>query len=163
MKKFCVVLMLCLGLSGCGTVETFETLGPVQHEPDEAPAMGEIQISLPESASKEVFANNDSSCYECDGYTLMLQTFSSGNLTQTIRNLSGFAPDKLTVLESKNGDYKRYEWVWTAAGEGADVLCRAMVIDDGDYHYCLSVMAPAQNAGALQGEWNQVFTSFTLS
>lgn len=163
MRKWCIILVLCMGLYGCAAQDTFETLGQVQHESNEVPVMGSIQVSLPESAAGEVFSNEGNSCYECDGYTLTLQTFSSGNMEQTVRSISGFSPERLTIIESKIGKCKRYEWVWTAVGEGEDVLCRAMVLDDGNYHYCLTTMAAAHQAGTLQSEWNQVFASFTLT
>ncbi len=163
MRKWCVIVVLCLGLSGCAAQDAFETLGRIEHESNEIPVMGNVQLALPESAANEVFSNDGNSYYECDGYTLTLQNFLSGNLEQTVRNLSGFASERLTIMESKIGNCKRYEWVWTATGEGEDVLCRAMILDDGNYHYCLTTMAAAQQAGALQSEWNQVFASFALS
>lgn len=163
MKKLCVILVLCLGLTGCGTEEVFETLGQIQHEMDLAPAMSSVQLVLPESASQDVFSSEGNTMYDCGNYTLMLQTLSSGDLPRTVQSLSGFSLDKLTVMESKAGKYKRYEWVWTAAGEGNDALCRATVLDDGNYHYCLCAMTDAANMGKLQNEWNEVFASFTLS
>lgn len=163
MKKLSVILVLCLGLAGCGTEEVFETLGQIQHEMDLAPAMGSVQLVLPESASKDVFSSDGNTMYDCGNYTLMLQTLSSGDLYRTVQSLSGFSLDKLTVMESQAGKYKRYEWVWTAVGEGSDVLCRAAVLDDGNYHYCLCAMTAAANVGKLQNEWNEVFGTFTLS
>lgn len=163
MKKMWVAAMLCLVLTGCGTVQTFETLGQIQHQTDEIPAMGTVSLTLPQSASKEALASGDNTLYHCDGYTLMLQTMTSGDFSRTVQSLSGFRADDLTVMETRTGAYQRYDWVWTAAGEGGDVLCRAAVLDDGSYHYCLCVMAPAQEAGRLQPEWAEVFHSFGLS
>lgn len=163
MKKLCVILGLCLCLAGCGTEDVFETLGQIQHEPNAAPVMGTVQLTLPESAAKEVFSADENSMYDCGDYMLMLHTLSAGDVSRTVETLSGFSIDKLTVIESQAGAYKRYEWVWTAAGEGGDVLCRATVLDDGNYHYCLCAMAAAPNIGALQAEWNEVFATFTLS
>lgn len=163
MKKFCLILVLCLGLSGCASVETFETLGQVQHEAQEAPAMGKILLDIPDSAAKETFSNGADTMYTCNGYDLVLQTFESGDLSKTVEAISGFSADQLTVMASQTGDHKRYEWVWTAAGEGTDVLCRGAVLDDGHYHYCLYVMAPADQAGRLQEEWGQIFNSFCIS
>lgn len=163
MKKICLILGMCFMFTGCATVETFETLGQIRHESDAAPAMGSVLLTLPESAAKEAFSNDGDKMYECDGYTLVLQTLSSGDFHKTVQSLSGFSVDDLTVMESQAGDHKRYEWVWTAAGEGGDVLCRATVLDDGNYHYCLCAIAPAQNVGSLQAEWNEVFHSFQLT
>lgn len=163
MKKFCVALVLCLGLSGCAAAETFETLGQVEHDRAEAPAMGKINLTLPQSAAAEVFANRQDRMYDCGSYTLMVQTLSAGDLARTVETICGYSPENLTIMESETGKNSRYEWVWTAAGEGGDVLCRAAVLDDGDYHYCLYAMASAEQAGQLQTEWTQVFASFSLS
>ena len=40
---------------------------------------------------------------------------------------------------------------------------RAAVIDDGSYHYCLTVMAAEEEAPQLRGTWQALFDSFTLS
>lgn len=163
MKKFCVIVVLCLMLVGCGTAETFETLGQVQHESNEVPAMATVQLQLPQTASAEVFSSGGDTMYDCDGYTLMLQTVEAGDFSRTVQNLSGFSAERLTIMESKLGTSKRYEWVWTAAGEGGEVLCKAMVLDDGNYHYCLCAMAPAIQFGKIQEQLEQVFQSFNLT
>ena len=162
MKKCLILFLLSLMLAGCSTKETFETLGNVQHQPDNIPMAATVQLSVPESAVVETFGGGLDTVYYCKDYTLVLQTLSSGDFSGTVRKLSGFSPEKLTVMESSIGQVKRYDWVWTAAGEGGDVLCRASVLDDGNYHYCLYTMASAQNAGALAGEWNELFSSFCL-
>lgn len=163
MKKLAVVFLLCVFLCGCGAAETFETLGNVQHEPSEEPVMGTVCLSLPDTAKAEVFAVDGSTLYECDGYCLTVQTLASGDLLGTIETLSGFQSEKLTVMQTKTEKGKRYEWVWTAVGEGGDILCRATVLDDGSYSYCLCAMVAAENALLVQQEWNSVFSSFSIS
>lgn len=162
MKKLLLLLLLCPMLAGCSAADVFETLGPVQHQQDYTPVMANVQLSLPESAAAQTFGGGTDTMYDCEGYTLVMQTFSSGDFTGTVRSLSGFSPEKLTVMESRAGEVKRYDWVWTAAGEEGDMICRASVLDDGNYHYCLYTLAPAQSAGALTEEWNALFASFCL-
>ena len=65
-------------------------------------------------------------------------------------------------MEQSCGDHKRYDLVWTAAGEEGDILCRAAVIDDGHYHYCLTAMVEAAQANAVQSTWNDLFASYCL-
>jgi hypothetical protein len=120
------------------------------------------QHLLPEDAAVETFAGEEIGVYDCGEYAVVLQTVPSGNFDSTVKSVSGFAPDQLTVLESRMDGVRRYDWVWTAAAEVGDVLCRAAVLDDGKYHYCLSVIAPAGKAGALTQTWNQLFGSFRL-
>ncbi len=161
-KRLSIFVLLCVLLTGCSAAETFETLGLVQHQPEAAPIMATVQLSLPESAAAAAFGDGDNSVYDCDGYTVMLQTRSSGDFRGTVQSLSGFSPEKLTVVETQVGKTRRYDWAWTAAGEEGDVICRASVLDDGNYHYCLTSITSAQNAGRLSEEWNQLFASFTL-
>ena len=163
MKKIVGVLLCSLLMTGCQATQTFETLGPVQHQMEAAPAIAEVLLSLPETADTAVFQNQGDTLYYCEGYTLSVQTFASGDMVATIKALSGFSPEKLTVMETAAGAHKRYDWVWTATGEGGDVLCRSAVLDDGSYHYCVTAMAPAQQAGELTAEWNTLFRSFDLS
>lgn len=161
MKKIWLLFIIGFLLTGCSSAETFETLGQIQHQSDHIPAMGSVQLSLPESAAEQTFGGTDT-VYECAGYTLVLQTLAAGDFDRTIHTLSGFSAEKLTVMESTIEKGKRYDWVWTAAGESGDVVCRASVLDDGNYHYCIYALAPAQSAGSLMDEWNMLFASFCL-
>ena len=58
---------------------------------------------------------------------------------------------------------KRYDFVWASAGENGDMLGRAVILDDGNYHYCLSVQRPADPEKTSQVVWSQVFQSFSLA
>ena len=160
MRKLMMIFALCILLTGCSSTPTYETLGPIQHVSDTVPQMLTVRLALPEDAAQDVFYGGENALYECDGYILMLQTVTSGNLSQTIASLSGFFPEKLTILESSRSGIKRYDWAWSAVGEDGDMICRASVLDDGNYHYCLSVLTSAADAGALAEEWNGIFASF---
>lgn len=162
MKKSWILLVLCLFLTGCGSAEVFETLGNVKHEGGGTAVMAPVSLKLPEQAAAEAFSGEEGTLYECEGYTLVLQTVAAGDFARTVKALSGFQPEKLTILESRTGQAKRYDWVWTAAGEDGDMLCRATVLDDGKYHYCLSAVADAKEAGSLTAHWNELFGSFCL-
>lgn len=162
MKKLGILLLVVLLLTGCAARETFETVSDniVQS------VMGverEVELKLPSHASAPVINSDDGGkLYLCDGYILTVQTLSAGDLDRTVRSLSGFGAEQVTVVETAAQDAKRYEWVWTAAGEGGDQMGRALVLDDGSRHYCLTAMADAQSAGVLEAEWSGVFGSFRL-
>ncbi len=161
MKKFGFLLCLLLLLSGCAA-ESMETVSDDLAQSVMAPAQ-EITINLPDHAASPVVDKDDGDrLYLCDGYVLAVQTMDSGDLDRTARSLSGFGRDSLTMLQTQTGQCKRYEWVWSAAGEGGDQLCRATVLDDGSYHYCLTAMADASEAGALEEQWDQIFSSFAV-
>lgn len=162
MKMFAIVLVLSLLLTGCGAVETFETVSDDMVQSVMGPAR-EVVLTLPDHAASPVINTDDGGkLYLCQGYVLTVQTLQSGDLDRTVRTLSGFGRDAVTVMETALRDVKRYEWVWTAAGEGGDQLARALVLDDGSRHYCLTAMAQAQASGELEAEWESVFSSFAL-
>lgn len=163
MKILMVLVLSVLLLSGCGAAETLETLSDDLAQSVMGP-MSEISVRLPDSAAAEVLSSEDGGkLYLCEDYALTLQTLAGGDMDRTARTLSGFSLAELTVLETGGGGLKRRDWVWTATGEQGEQLCRAAVLDDGTYHYCITVMADAEAAGALDTEWDSIFSSFMLT
>lgn len=158
MKRCICALLLVVFLCGCGAEETLETIS------DEwvVPAMAqprEVTVRLPDNALMPVLEQEGRQLYMGDGYELMLETQSSGDLDATIRHLSGFEKENLTVIQTQQDGADRYDFVWTAAGEKGDRLGRGVILDDGDYHYCLSVLRDAE---ATRIVWQDVFDSFAL-
>lgn len=163
MKKWWICLWLVVFLCGCAATETFETVADDLLRPVMAP-VGEIRLSLPDSASAQTIGGTqEDKLYFCEDYTVTVQIMDRGDLDRTCKALCGFETDKVKLLETGSGENKRWDWVWTAAGEGGDVLGRAAVIDDGNYHYCVTVMAEATEAGALEAEWTELLRSFHVS
>lgn len=163
MKKIVFLLLLSLLLSGCDAVSTWETLGSVDHVSPTQAQLRQVMLTLPEDAALEVNASDLAvTVYSCDGYLICLQTFPSGDLSGTVRSLSGFSPEALTMVESACYDHQRYDWVWTAVAEEGELVCRGTVLDDGNHQYTLCAMALSEDAGALQAEWNSLFGSFCL-
>lgn len=159
--KVCLCIMI-FGLLLCGcSSQTFETLGPVAHVAGTKAPVREVVLQLPEDAAILTASGMDS-IYTCGDFDLCLQVLPSGDIPHTVQSISGFDPAHLTILESISDTFCRYDWSWTAAGENADVICRAAVLDDGAYHYTLCVRADATLAGDLAGQWNALFGSFGL-
>lgn len=162
MKRICWLLLAAVLLCGCSAEKVVETVSDEWLISVMAPQK-ELTVNLPSSASKSVLASEDGAeLYFCDGYVLTLQTTTSGNLDQTVRHLCGYNRDRLTVMETKLGGVKRYDWTWTSAGEGSVQVGRAAVLDDGDYHYCVTAMADEADAGSLDTQWDEVFNSLGL-
>lgn len=160
MKIVCFLLIFVLLLSGCQATQTFETVEDVYSaQPQSAPR--EIALELPENV--QTIASDSGKLYLCDGYDVTVETLSSGDLNRTIQQLTGFAPDALTMLQTAVSGMKRYECVWTAAGESGDTVGRAVVLDDGQYHYCVTVMTQADGAGQLTGAWQELLSSVRLN
>lgn len=162
MKKCILFLMAALLLCGCSAEPTFETIA----DDDVQSAMQEergVLLTIPEEAAAQMIQGDSGAIYLCDGFEVTAQVITAGDLNQTFRDLTGFGSDDLTVMATAATDCTRYECVWSAAGESGDVVGRAVILDDGIYHYCLTVTADAQAASGLQEMWQQIFDSFGLA
>lgn len=161
MKKYVFLMLSALLLAGCGAEETFETISdeailPVMAQPRE------ITVQLPEEAAVPVLESEGERVYVCEGYEIIIETLSAGDVGRTIRTLCGYAKDDLTVMETQWQEVSRYEFVWASTGENGHRLGRAVILDDGQYHYCMTVLRDA-GTGDSRAVWNEVFDSFNLS
>ena len=161
MKCFLSVLMMALLLSGCKAEETMETIAdewaiPVMAQPKE------ISVSLPGEAAMPAVESDSGRIYVCEDYEIVIQTYPSGDLNATIQELSGYSRDDLTIVETVQDGIDRYDFVWASAGEGGDQLGRAVILDDGEYHYTMAVTRSSDTTETSQITWSQVFQSFTL-
>ena len=155
------MILLPLLLCGCAAEETFETISdeivaPVMAQPRE------ITVRLPDNAVAPVLESDTEQVYMCEDYEIVIETMSSGDMNATIQNLCGYSKDQLTIMETQWGEVSRYEFVWVSTGEKGERLGRAVILDDGDYHYCMSVLRDAENAEMSQIVWSDVFNSFAL-
>lgn len=163
MKKWLVsALVLILLLCGCSQTD-YETIADeyTPLAPGEKAQMvlrfsGDTEASAMESGEQE-------SIYFCDGFTLTKQTLESGDLDKTLRAVTGYSREKIRLIQQNQENYRRYDFVWSCAGEGGDQICRGSILDDGNYHYVVTTMAPEGKAGELQQTWNELFSSFTLN
>lgn len=160
MRKVLYLLVGCLLLTGCSARETFEHIGDDYLQ--ETPVKQQMLCALPEDASAQTVQSAYGQLYFCDGYEITMQTLPAGDLDRTLRELTGYGKENLTVMETGLTSAARYDCVWTAAGEGGDMVGRAAVLDDGNYHYCMTVMASQSEAAELRDEWKALFDSFKL-
>ena len=161
MKKVWTILPLVLLLQGCGGQETMETIADEWAQPVMASPRS-ISVELPEEAIAPVMESDTQQIYLCEDYEIVLETLSSGDLSATIRQISGQNKDRLTIMQTETEGVQRYEFVWAAAGEKGDRLGRAVILDDGQYHYCLSALRDTDSETTAQIVWNEVFSSFRL-
>lgn len=161
MKKWFVTGLCILLLSGCSAEETFETVADELVQSVSAPVRQMLAV-LPEEAAAPASENDAGKLYQCDGYEIILQTLPSGDLNATIQSISGYIRDNVTVMGTRTQDYKRYEFVWASAGETGDRIGKAAILDDGNYHYCLSVLSDVDRAEEYAQVWSEMFDSFTL-
>lgn len=163
MRKLVVIGLLAVLLCGCKGQESYETMMDGAAVPAEAEEM-HIMVNLPEEAAKQAMAIDDSgSVYFCEDYILTVQTLPGGDLQKTVQETTGFLPEQLSMIETAQGNAKRYVCVWTSLGENGNQVGRCTILDDGNYHYVLTAMADEDKAGALSsGVWDGVFSSFRL-
>lgn len=162
-KRWMALPLAALLLTGCGVQDTFETVSDVAVQSVSAAAR-QVLLTLPEEAAVCVFENAQTgSLYLCDGYSISLQTLQGGDLDRTLRTVTGYGKDQLTLMQTEQQGLKRYACVWSAAGEGEDQVGRAVILDDGSYHYVLTAMAAESNAGDLTQTWQEIFDSFGIT
>ena len=162
MKKCLCLLMLALVLTGCAAEETMETISdeivvPVMAQPKE------ISVSLPGEAALPAMESDNGRIYLCQDYEIYIQTLEAGDLNATVRNLSGYEKDSLTVMETDQNGLDRYEFVWSSAGESGDRIGRAVILDDGSYHYTLTILRDEATTENSQIAWNDIFQSFGVN
>ncbi len=153
------MLLFVFLLSGCAAEDTFETvsdeiLAPVIAQPRE------ISVQLPKDAAMPVLESDSQQIYVCDGYEIVIEKRISGDLEGTVQSLCGYSSKELTLMQTQQQGLDRYEFVWVSTGETGDRLGRAVVLDAGDYHYCMSILRDCTLENAQ--DWNVIFQSFTL-
>ena len=161
MRKLWLLLVCGMIFAGCGAEQTVETVADepvvqVLAEPRE------IYVALPDDSVLPAMESDSGTVYFCRDYDISIQTMESGDLRKTLKSVSGYSPEELTVMETAVSDYVRYDFVWSAAGELGQQVCRACVLDDGNYHYALAVMGNADTAGEYGEIWNGILESFCL-
>lgn len=162
MKKCLILAVMLLMLTGCGAQETLETVSDDYIQPVSAP-LWQMILDVPQDASVTVLQGEDTGkLYLCDGYTVAVQTMEAGDLQKTLRTLTGYEKEELTLMQTLQDGAKRYECVWTSAGEGETQVGRACLLDDGNYIYAVTAMTGESKAGELTEVWQELFDSFRL-
>lgn len=161
MKRIILVLAAALCLSGCVnlTEPVMETVADEIIEPAAAePAP--VSVWVPEGAAAQTMSQAGE-CYTWDGKELRIQTLDGGDIRNTLRTLTGLDPEKLTVMEYVRDGIQLYQSVWSMTGEEGITLGRCMVADDGNYHYCISLLSPEEADTAE--EFSRICASLDLT
>ncbi len=163
MKKWLLPLFLsALLLAGCRAEETLETVADELDIPVMA-APREVSVSLPGESDLGAVEGSTGRIYLANDYQVTIETLDAGDLDKTIREMSGFHREDLTVLETQEDNCKRYEFVWVSAGETGEQLGHGIILDDGNYHYCMTVLRDADQETGTQVVWDEIFQSFSLA
>ena len=161
MKK--LVLLLCAVLLLCGcAVQTFEVVDdPNDVQVSAVPAT--VLINLPDAAAAPAMQGLSGTLYFCDEYEIMVETLAAGNLDATLQTLTGFTGKEMNMMQTVRCGVPCYEGAWSAAGETGDQVGRILVLDDGKFHYCISVMTGAKDASACIEDWQLLLDSVSLT
>lgn len=162
LKIVVTVLMMSLLLCGCGVQETYETIADEMVQPVMAQPK-QIQVDLPGDVLAPVLKTAGEQVYLARDHEIIVETRSSGDLNATVAALSGFSAEELTLMQRQQDGCQRYDFVWTSAGEAGDRMGRAVILDDGDYHYCMTVLRDAAGEEMSQTSWEDVFSSFHIA
>lgn len=161
MKKWWLILLAGFLLAGCGQKD-METVGDSYIIPN-TPEPAEVHLELPEDAAMLTVQNEtDGTLYLCRDYTVTVQTFPGGDLDRTLRQVSGFGADELRIYTLEYEDYLQHACVWVSAGEDMDQVGKAVILDDGAYHYAVAVMVPSERAGELEEDIHRILDSVSM-
>ena len=161
MRKL-IVLFLLVALTGCSGNQILETVTDGNLEPVMAQAR-ELEMELPEEAAAYTVGGEGDRVYFCDGYSVVVQTMQAGDMDRTMRQISGFSKEALSVMETRQEDAVRYDFAWSSVSDEGEMVCRTAMLDDGYYHYAVTVMAEYTQAGELSKQWDDVLGSVRLS
>lgn len=164
MKKLWILLMAValMAASGCMAPDAYETMNDMYLQ-GSVPAAGKLTMLLPVEAAALTMEGETGAVYVCDGYTVTLHTCEAGDLEATLRTVTGYDRENLSLMERMDEGMKRYECVFTAAGEGGDQVGRAVILDDGNYHYTMTLLADAAAAGELTDVWQNILSSVRVN
>ena len=161
MKRILGILLFVLLLCGCGE-RAWETVSDKIETPPAAEPQ-KVSLALPRGAAQSAMAGeNGDAIYFCDGYTLSVVTRPGGDMDATLRELTGLSADQLTILETEQEGCRRVYCAWCSAGESGQQIGRAEVLDDGNYHYIVSVLSDGEEASPYIDAWEELFHSVKL-
>lgn len=159
MKKLWIIAAVFL-LVGCSAPKDYETMADSYDVPQREAR--QVSVSVPFNDTETMTDAGGSVLYLGDGYSVLVETLEAGDLNRTLKHVSGFNREQLQVVERQDNIYRRYECVWAAAGEGQDQIGRAVILDDGSFHYALTFVSDAEKAGDLNQQWQQIVQSINL-
>lgn len=162
MRKYALLLLMLFLLTGCAREEALETISDEYVQPAAATPK-RISVELPDDVVAPVMESTSEQVYLCNGYEIVIETRNGGDLNDTVQTICGYDKKDLTIMTTQEGDADRHEFVWASAGEEGERIGRAVILDDGNYHYCMSILRDADTTEGSQIVWGNVFSSFHLA
>lgn len=160
-KRFCLLLLPLL-LLGCAQPENLETVSDVHLVPT-LPQPQPVWFWLPEGAAVDAdLSAEEGTLYLCEEFTAASLTLPGGDLERTLREVTGYALSRLEPISRKDPLGTRWECAWASLGEEGELIARTLILDDGAYHYTLTLQARAEKGAAVAPTWQEIFRTFTL-
>lgn len=163
MKKCVVWVMAALLLTGCAAEPVYETIGDVWANSEPVSAPGMIEFAMPDGAQMEVLEESASRCYTVGEWEIWTQVCPGGDIRSTMAQVTGIGADALTIVTRQMQGMACYETAWSTTGEDGMKVGRTAVMDDGNYHYCVSVTVPETDANEVAEFYGQILDSVTVS
>lgn len=163
MKKLVWLLILMIACTGCAmdAEPVYETVADGFREPVSAEPKP-FSVRIPDGAAQQTMADGEAGeCYTWDECELRIRTLDGGDIRATLQTLTGLDPQRLTVMEYERDGIQLYQTVWSMTGEEGVSLGRCMVADDGNYHYCISLIGPEE--ADVGDTYAQICASLSLS
>ena len=161
MKKLWLLLIVMVLLPGCGQTTYEGREAPCGSQSVEA-VPGVISICATDDMSMPVMSTQEGNrFYIADHYEVSLQTMAGGDIDETLKSCTGFDRSRLMVIQTQKDGLARYDCAWTSVGEEGQHVGRTTILDDGNFHYVLTITG--QEGEELAAAWKQLSDSFTIS
>lgn len=161
MKRKIGIALIALLLTGCRQREIFETVSDVWIQPA-AVQIREMYAVLPPDAASPVLEGEGGTLYVCDDYEIHQQVLPAGDLSATVKAVSGYEAEDVTLVKTVQGEEKRYDFVWASVSDGGDRIGKGCILDDGSHHYVITILGNAESAEQNGAVWRETLASFTL-
>lgn len=164
MKRLLVLMMAAALMSGCAAEPVYETIGNAMEDTQPVISPGKIELVLPEEAEMQVIEDEyGSKSYRIGDREVWTQICDGGDVSATLEKVTGIRADALTVMEHQVLDMPCHEIAWITTNEEGTFVARTAVLDDGNYHYCVSLMMPEADAEKLGDSFSELLSGVSIS
>ena len=155
--KWVGMLLFLTMLCGCGAQPVWER---VEDELPAAVNFYEMNLDLPSDA---VLLEEQADCklYQSGDLEITTSSFSAQNLQDAVKQLSGFEPQNLNILQTTSGGMEEYQFAWYAETAEGGRIFRADLIMDETRCYAVVCSGP-ESAGNFHEQSRQVIAAFSL-
>ena len=161
MKKLWWLIFAVLMICGCTADPVYETMGNVWDNPQVQSEPASIEFGLPDDAQMEVMESDGlARSYRIGEWMLWTEICNGGDVEATMEALTGLEDPR--IISHPAGVYTCYETAWAVGEEAGEFLVRTAVIPKGQYHYCLSIKYPQEDAVQVGSFFTEILNNVSL-